>query len=121
MVHRTTNLGTPSPFFMLLFLLPLRSRRGPGTPPVVRPRPRPAPSPQGQEARKEPPGAMDGAVMEGPLFLQSQRFGTKVVGGRGCGTPSDLGVDCRAQRERGEAAGWSAGRELESPMTFPRS
>lgn len=25
---------------------------------------------------------MDGAVMEGPLFLQSQRFGTKVVGGR---------------------------------------
>lgn len=22
---------------------------------------------------------MDGAVMEGPLFLQSQRFGTKVV------------------------------------------
>lgn len=23
---------------------------------------------------------MDGAVMEGPLFLQSQRFGTKVVG-----------------------------------------
>lgn len=39
--------------------------------------PRPASSPRGQEARKEPPGAMDGAVMEGPLFLQSQRFGTK--------------------------------------------
>lgn len=37
--------------------------------------------PQGQEARKEPPGAMDVAVMEGPLFLQSQRFGTKVVWG----------------------------------------
>ncbi|XP_046288143.1 docking protein 1 isoform X1 [Marmota monax] len=33
--------------------------------------------PRGQEARKELPGAMDGAVMEGPLFLQSQRFGTK--------------------------------------------
>lgn len=44
---------------------------------MARPRPRPASSPQGQEARKEAPGAMDGAVMEGPLFLQSQRFGTK--------------------------------------------
>lgn len=41
--------------------------------------PRPAPSPWGQEARKETAWAMDGAVMEGPLFLQSQRFGTKVV------------------------------------------
>ncbi|XP_048208763.1 docking protein 1 isoform X7 [Perognathus longimembris pacificus] len=39
--------------------------------------PNPALRPRGQEARKEPPGAMDRAVMEGPLFLQSQRFGTK--------------------------------------------
>lgn len=87
--HRPTYLGTPSPFFLLLSLLPRRGprRREGGTPPGARPRPRPAPSPQGQEARKEPPGAMDGAVMEGPLFLQSQRFGTKVVGGRSCGTP----------------------------------
>lgn len=47
--------------------------------PRAPPRPAPPPGPPGQEARKEPPGAMDGAVMEGPLFLQSQRFGTKVV------------------------------------------
>ena len=49
-----------------------------GTPPASPAPPRPAtpPGPPGQEARKEPPGAMDGAVMEGPLFLQSQRFGT---------------------------------------------
>lgn len=61
------------------------------------PRPRPALSPQGQEARKEPPGAMDGSVMEGPLFLQSQRFGTKVVGGRGTEPHQNLGVGDRAQ------------------------
>uniref|UniRef100_A0A0N4SW01 Docking protein 1 n=1 Tax=Mus musculus TaxID=10090 RepID=A0A0N4SW01_MOUSE len=31
---------------------------------------------------------MDGAVMEGPLFLQSQRFGTKVEENLGCALPS---------------------------------
>jgi len=56
----------------------------------------PAPSPQGQEARKEAPGAMDGAVMEGPLFLQSQRFGTKVE--------EDLGGTLSCQSPRRSAA-----------------
>ena len=55
--------------------------------------------------RKEPPRAMDGAVMEGTLFLQSQRFGTKVVGGKRCRTPSEMGgwgaTDPRKREEAG--------------------
>lgn len=102
-VHRPANLGTPSPCFSPS-LIKVRRVEGRGwnscvghgpAPPL--PRPRPALSPQGQEARKEPPGAMDGSVMEGPLFLQSQRFGTKVVGGRGTEPHQNLGVGDRAQ------------------------
>lgn len=112
-------LGTPSLFLLRLSLLLLRRPRRPEE---GRERLRwrgPAPSPQGQEARKEAPGAMDGAVMEGPLFLQSQRFGTKVVGGRGCGTPSDLGVGCRAQREGGGGSGLERGPGAEEPYDVP--
>ncbi|XP_021780693.2 docking protein 1 isoform X3 [Papio anubis] len=75
----------PPPFLLALLPHPTAT---PQRPPVgagegrkrlqgTRPRLPPRLPPQGQEARKEPPGAMDGAVMEGPLFLQSQRFGTK--------------------------------------------
>lgn len=71
----------PFPFLWPISFLPFLGLRrlGRGGNASREPRPAPPPGPPGQEARKEPPGAMDGAVMEGPLFLQSQRFGTKVV------------------------------------------
>lgn len=47
--------------------------------------------------------------MEGPLFLQSQRFGTKVARGRGRRAPADLGGGCGARggRQRVGARGGS--------------
>lgn len=64
---------------------------------------------------------MDGAVMEGPLFLQSQRFGTKVVclWRGGWRNPSLLEVGERIQKEgRGRKKVGTARRQLQSPKTF---
>lgn len=69
----------PLPLAHLLPPLSGFAEAGEGWERLPRAPPRPASGPPSQEARKEPPGAMDGAVMEGPLFLQSQRFGAKVV------------------------------------------
>lgn len=129
-VRRLSSVGTSTPSFLPLSsrpypVLATRAEGGAGTPltgPAPPPAPPPASRPQGQEAPKELPGAMDGAVMEGPLFLQSQRFGTKVVGGRGCRTPSGLEVSERVQPKGGGeyhvgARSW----QLERPVTFSRN
>lgn len=128
-MRRPAYLGT-LPLFLLAPLFPPHSRSvgsgtGAGTPcegsGPPSSRPRPASSLQGQEAKKEPPGAMDGAVMEGPLFLQSQRFGTKVIWGRGAEPHQSEGWAVGPRKREGRAAGKSAAPGAESLVKFPRT
>lgn len=60
--------------------------------------------------------AMDGAVMEGPLFLQSQRFGTKVVAGAGGAEPHQ---SYGGRKSGGRAAGRSVAPGAREPYIAP--
>lgn len=68
---------------------------------------------------------MEGAVMEGPLFLQSQRFGTKVVcvcvcvWRGGWRNPSGLEVGEYPERGKGPEAGRNAARAIVEPHDVP--
>lgn len=60
---------------------------------------------------------MDGAVMEGPLFLQGQRFGAKVDRGGGTEPHQSQGWAKGPGKGEGQAAGGSAARGAESPVS----
>lgn len=134
---RVGRSGDPE-LFLLAPLPPLPSPPRPPSAPqgpgrgghasgTLQPRPAPPrPLPSVQEARKEPLGAMDGAVMEGPLFLQSQRFGTKVacicvsVSGAGLARPFWTRGGCKdPERGTGPEAGPSAARATVKPRDVP--